>query len=246
MVVIKRSNWTAIACVAAIRLAAAGVVVGQEALARPSLAIADVAVAPGGWTLPPPQLSAAIVELMVGELVASDRFHVYDGQWLVPESEVGRADLQRLRAAAEERNVDYVVIGSLTAFSSEQKKKRLGGVLPTPFFLGGFSRDQAQLKVAMTFRIVDVRTGEIVATAAGEGTGKRRATAVLGGGIVRGLPIGAGGGTRLPQARDAMLDEAVRSAVRTAARALAESAARLETRTPRINVPRPPPSSIAR
>jgi curli biogenesis system outer membrane secretion channel CsgG len=233
MVVIKRRNWTAIACVLAIRLGAAGTVIAQEAIARPTLAIADVAVTPGGWTIPPPQLSSAIVEMFVAELVASDRFHVYDGQWLVPEADIGRADLHRLRAAAAESGVDYIVVGTLTAFSSERKKKRLGGLLPKPFFLGGFSRDQTQLRVAMTFRVVDVRTGEIVATASGDGTGTRKGTAVLGGGVVRGFPLAGGGGSRLPQARDAMLNEAVSAAVRGAAQALVRSAARLEPRAPR-------------
>lgn len=228
---IKRSRLAALGCVALIRLAAAGLVVAQETIARPTLAVADVAVNPGGWTLPPPQLSGAIIELLIGELVSSDRFHIYDGQWLVPEAEVGHVDLQRLRAAAAERRVDYLVLGSLTAFSSEHKKKRFGGFIPKPFILGGFSKDQAQLKVAMTFRIVDVRTGVIVATATGEGMGKRGGAAVLGGGVVRGFPVIGGGASRFPQARDAMLDEALRQAVHGAAAALAQSAARLEPRT---------------
>src|SRR3954468_12504969 len=92
----------------------------QDAQARPTVAIADVAIAPGGWTLPPPQLSGAIVELLVNDLVSTQRFRVYDGQWLVPEAEAGRADVTRLRAAAAARHVDYVVVGSVTAFSSEQ------------------------------------------------------------------------------------------------------------------------------
>ena len=210
-----------------IRVTVATGALAQDASARPSVAIADVAITPGGWTLPPPQLSGAIVEMMMSELVASQRFHVYDGQWLVPAAESGGpANLERLRAAATERGVDYVVVGSLTAFSTENKNKKFGGVIPTPFLLGGISKQQARLRVELAFRIVDVRTGEIVATATGEGTGIRRATGVAIGGIVgraMPLPVGAVVSSRLPTARDAMLDEAVKVAVRSAAGSLARA-----------------------
>jgi curli biogenesis system outer membrane secretion channel CsgG len=193
----------------------------QDASARPAVAIADVAITPGGWTLPPPLLSGTIIELMMNELAASQRFHLYDGQWLVPESEAGlHTNLDRLRAAAAERRMDYLVLGSLTAFSTEGKKKTYGGLIPAPFLLGGVSKQQAQLHVELTFRIVDVRTGEIVATASGSGIGVRRATAVAIGGAVPG-PVGVLAGARLPAARDAMLDEALRQAVHNVAQSLA-------------------------
>lgn len=212
-----------------IRVTVATGAMAQPADARPAVAIADVAITPGGWTLPPPQLGPAIIELMMGELVSSEKFHVYDGHWLVPEQEAGRANLERLRAAAADRNVDYVVLGSLNGFSTEQKKKRFGGLLPKPILLGGFSRQQEHLRVSMTFRIVDVRSGEVVATASGDGLGRRRGTSVGGGGIVHGLPLGLiAGAARAASARDAMLDEAVKQAVHNAALALAQSASRLE------------------
>jgi len=199
---------------------------GAQENPKPTIAIADVAITPGGWTLPPPQLSGTIVELMLDELVTSERFHLYDGQWLVPESDAGfRTNLERLRAAAAERRVDYLVLGSLTAFSTEEKKKRFGGVIPTPFLIGGVTKDQAQLHVELRFRVVDVRTGEIVATATGEGIGIRRATGVAAGGFIGGavpVPVGALAAARLPAARDAMLDEALRQAVRNAALSLSK------------------------
>src|SRR3954469_14071809 len=105
----RRRKLVGLLIVGMLRVTIATVATAQEAVARPSLAIADVAVAPGGWTLPPPQLSATIVDLMLNELVSSQRFHVYDGQWLVPENEAGgHVDLERLRAAATERHVDYL------------------------------------------------------------------------------------------------------------------------------------------
>ena len=211
--------------VALFRVTVVTAATAQEASARPAVALADVAITPGGWTLPPPQLSATIIELMMSELVASEQFHLYDGQWLAPESEAGRhPDLDRLRAAAAERGVDYLVLGSLTAFSTEDKKKGFGAVVPTPFLLGGVTKQQAQLHVELTFRMVNVRTGEVVATARGEGLGVRRATSVAAGGVIGRavpLPVGAFAVARLPAARDAMLDEALRQAIHNAAVVLA-------------------------
>jgi curli biogenesis system outer membrane secretion channel CsgG len=230
----RRRKLIGLVLVGLMRVTIATAAMAQDAAARPAVAIADVAIASGGWTLPPAQLSSTIIEMMMSELVSTERFRVYDGQWLVPEAEAGRPNLDRLRDAASERHVDYVVLGSLTAFSTENKKKRVGAIVPLPFLLGGVSRQQAQLRVAMTFRIVDVRTGEIVATATGEGLGIRRATSVAAGGIVGpGLPIGALAGARLPAARDAMLDEAVKSAVHNAALALADASVSLVARSPR-------------
>jgi curli biogenesis system outer membrane secretion channel CsgG len=207
-----------------IRVTVATGAMAQDAQARPSLAIADIAVAPGGWTLPPPQLSSAIIDLMTNELVSSQRFHVYDGQWLVPEQEAGHADVERLRAAAAERGVDYLVLGSLTGFSTENKKKRIGGIFPKPFVLGGYTRDQAQLKVSLSFRVVDVRTGEVVTTSFGEGLGVRKRRSIGAAGIVAGLPVGAlVGAARAAFSRDAMLDDALKQAVQHAALALARA-----------------------
>jgi len=205
-----------------IRVTVATGAMAQPADARPSMALADVAITPGGWTLPPPQLSATIVELMMNELVASDRFHLYDGQWLVPEEEAGgHADLSRVRAAAAGRHMDYIILGRLTAFASERGRKGFGGVVPLPL-IGGFSRERSQLKVSLAFRIVDVRTGEIVASASGDGVGQRHTTSGGGFGVVHGLPIGAiAGAAQAHSARDAMLDEAVRMAVHAAALELA-------------------------
>lgn len=209
-----------------------GVAVAQGAAVppdvKPALAIAHVGVSPG-WTLPPPQLAGAIIDLLVNELVAGDRFRVYDGQWLVPEAELGgRVNLDRLREAAADRRVDYVVLGNLIGLSTESKSRRGGGLLPKPIALGGFSRDQTQVEVRVVFRVIDVRTGEIVTSAEGLGLGVRKATSVGVGGLLHGLPlVGAHVSNRMPASRDAMLNEAMKMAVHQAAQALGASATRL-------------------
>ena len=60
-------------------------------------------------------------------------------------SETRHPNLAQLRASAAQHRIDYVMLGSLTAFATEHKKKQFGGVLPQPRALGGFSRIQLTL-----------------------------------------------------------------------------------------------------
>jgi curli biogenesis system outer membrane secretion channel CsgG len=228
----KRTGFTAIVLSLVTIPGAGGRAFAQDAPARPTLAIADIAVSPGGWTLPPPQMGAAIIDLLVGELVSSQQFHVYDGQWLVPQDEIGgRVNVAHLRGAAAERHVDYLVLGSVTTFSMGQTRNHGGGILPLHAAggLGGVSINRSQLAVAVNFRIVDVRTGEIVTTAWGEGTGTRKSGGLALLGLLRGLPLplAAAGAHTVTNARDAMLAEALKRAVHDAALAISGSAQRL-------------------
>ncbi len=195
----------------------------QDHVEKPRIAIADVDVRQGGWTLPPPEIGAAIAELLLAELVESSQFRVFDGQWLVPEGEGGpRLSLDRLSAAAVASHVDYVVVGTVTRFATERVSRGAGGLIP--LLAGGFSRRRTITTIGVTIKLVDARTGEVVATAIGDGMGKRtsRGFGLLG----LATPLAAGGG-RSSQARDKMLDEAVRQAVHLAARNLLKFAPRL-------------------
>jgi curli biogenesis system outer membrane secretion channel CsgG len=199
----------------------------QEKLPRPTIAIADIDVHPGAWTLPPPDIGAAIAELLLAELVSSSQFRVYDGQWLVPEGQGGpRLTLDRLRAAALASRVDYVVVGTITQFGTERSSRAGGGLIPKPLVAGGFSRRRTITTIGMTIKLVDTRTGEVVANAIGNGSGSRTARKI--GLLGLALPFG-GGGSRSSQARDKMLDEAVRQAVHGAAADLVRFAPRLTT-----------------
>jgi hypothetical protein len=50
----------------------------QEPAPKPVVAFGGVEVRPGGWTLPPPDLSASIIGLLMDDLVSSRAFHVVD------------------------------------------------------------------------------------------------------------------------------------------------------------------------
>lgn len=201
--------------------------VAAQPAGRPTVAIIDFDAAPGGWTLPPPRLGETVAALMLDRLVASGQYHVLDGQWL-QHGDRSPKEVDRLRADAEAAGVDYLILGSITRFSEEKRQRSLGAagfVLP---MLGGLHRQKHELVVALTVRIVDVRTGEVMATATGQGNASRTKLTVGGLGFVRGGAGGVSTGSRSPsEFRDAQLDEAVQRSVATAAEGLVHAAPRL-------------------
>ncbi len=207
-------------------LGAAHTAAAQET-ARPTLAIVDFEATPGGWTLPPPRVGETVAALMVDRLVASSQYHVLDGRWL-QDGTRSRPSIEGLRADAEAAGVDYLVLGSITRFSTENGQRTLGaaGFLP---LLAGYRKNKSELVVGLMVRIVDVRTGEVVATATGQGNSTRTKRALGGVGLVRGG--GAAGGSNGPSSpmdfRDAQLDEAITRSVQATAAGLVNAAPRL-------------------
>jgi curli biogenesis system outer membrane secretion channel CsgG len=210
----------------------AALAVGPPATAqpagRPTIAIIDFEASPSGWTLPPPRLGEIVATLMLDRLVAAGPYHVLDGQWLQHGNRSPMA-VDRLRGDAEAAGVDYLILGSITRFSAERKQRSLGAAAFVVPVLGGFRRQKNELVVAITARIVDVRTGEVVATATGQGSAIRTKLALGGLGLVR--AGGAGGlsnGSLSPtEFRDAQLDEAIQRSVAAAADGLVHAAPRL-------------------
>lgn len=78
--------------------------------------------------------------------------------------------------------VRYIIAGSITKFGGEEKRIGGGGLLKGK--LGGLGLKKAKTEVALTARMIDTTTGEIMVSAKGEGESKK------GGG----LAVGAGGG----------------------------------------------------
>jgi curli biogenesis system outer membrane secretion channel CsgG len=195
----------------------------------PKVAIADFEVAPSGSTLPPPHLGATMAQLMLHRLVDATQFHVYDPQFLRAAASASRSRQaeEALRADAREAGVDYLVLGSVTQFSIEQRQRGFGGGgLIHGLPIGGLGgRQTSSLCVSVMVRVVDVRTGEIVTTATGIGDGRR--SRVTAGALAAALPIVGGFSRGSTNARDAQLAEATRQAVDEAAVGLIGAAARL-------------------
>jgi curli biogenesis system outer membrane secretion channel CsgG len=135
-------------------------------------------------------LGAGASDLVVEQLVQSDRFRVFERKQLGAVREE-----QRLAAGTDDgiARARYVITGSVTRLGLNNK--RIGGIgtaIASRALIGrvvGIDTKQSTTTVHLTARVVDTRTGEIVGSFTGEGkSNKRWSAAVLG--I---LPGGLGG-----------------------------------------------------
>lgn len=194
---------------------------------RPTLTIATFDVDRTGWALPP-QFGVTVSELLADRLVESGRFRVMDQRWLEETDPRTRLPFGVLVERARQAGVDYLVVGSVTRYTTERTQKSMG-FLGLPAVLGG-RRQQSESVMALTVRIVDVRTGELVTTATAQGEASRSQGS---GGLltVAGRRFGAGGfSTSVTESREALMDEALQDAIGAIAETLVRAAAKL-TRT---------------
>jgi curli biogenesis system outer membrane secretion channel CsgG len=170
-----------------------------------------------------------LAQLMLHRLVDATQCHAYDPQFLRAAASASRSRQaeEALRADARNAGVDYLVLGSVTQFSIEQRQRGFGGGGLIPHLpIGGLGgRQTSTLCLSILVRVVDVRTREVVTTATGLGDGKRsRLTA---GGLVSVLPGLGGFSSGSSNARDTQLAEATRQAVDAASAGLIHAAPRL-------------------
>jgi len=194
---------------------------------RPTVAVVDFDASPGGWTIPPPRVGETVAKLLLDRLVNADRFRVLDGQWLRIAAPDRRIAHETLLANARDAGVDFVVLGSITEFSMERRHQNAGGAgfLRRAPGLGAYRRDTSNLAVSLLANIVDVRTGEVIASATGNGVGSRSHISL--GALLLRLPFGGALSSGASDSRDAQLQEATRRAVDAASVSLLNSAHRL-------------------
>jgi curli biogenesis system outer membrane secretion channel CsgG len=128
--------------------------------------------------------------------------------------------------------VDAIVVGSITQFGNETKNTGIGSSAGGwgGFGVGGFSQKKSKAIVALTARIVDIDTAEILAVADGRGESKRESTSLLGGG---GSWHGWGtGGVNFGSSdfQSTIIGEAVKAAVDTLSVDVIAGQAKLQTR----------------
>jgi hypothetical protein len=200
---------------------------------HPTLAIVDFDAMPSGWILPPPQLGTIVAELLLDKLVGVAPFRLLDGRWLSNDDPTH--DRRRLtpvlRDNARRAGVEYLVLGSITRFSNEQRYRTAGGGGFRLPLVGAYRRQTNEMVVSIWVSVVDVRSGEVVATTTGEGTGTRRK---LGAGAL-GLLRAAGGGGCRPVPHPPGTPSSTRRSVKRSQRRRRVSSTRrrgLSTRTP--------------
>jgi curli biogenesis system outer membrane secretion channel CsgG len=126
--------------------------------------------------------------------------------------------------------VKYLIVGSITKFGMEQKKQGIGGGGwdGGGFGIGKVGREKGKANVAITARVIDISTAEIMASAKGEGTSSRSGL-LLGGG---GGGWGGGGMGEIDMSssdyRETVLGEATELAVKQVTEKIVAAKTRLE------------------
>lgn len=225
----RRTLFPAIAAVAIAMLSA--VVNAQEAqVSVTGRTLPTVTILPfetdrtGAYALPP-SAGAAAADLMVHQLVNSGSYRVLDKSWLTNADDVAthRARLDDMRRAAAEAGVDYLVLGSFIRYSEERRNRAYGGAVFKVPVIGGLHKRGTESVIGLAIRVVDVRTGEVVATTTTYGRASRKK---LGLGLL-GVISGGGFSSNGSAAGNLLAGEAIEHAVADAGKALTIAAARL-------------------
>jgi curli biogenesis system outer membrane secretion channel CsgG len=179
-----------------------------------------------------------ITDMLVEKLVKDGKYSVIERKALdkiLAEQNFSNSDRANPATAAkigQILGVDAIIMGSITKFGRDDKSKAIGGlgIGPRAFGIGGVKKSEAKAVCAISARLVDTTTGEILAAVTGEGESKRSGTSLIGGGGGGG---GAGVGTFDSHASNfgqTLLGEAVTQAVGEVGTQLDASSTNLPTR----------------
>jgi curli biogenesis system outer membrane secretion channel CsgG len=135
-------------------------------------------------------IGKGIVDLLVTGLVKDGTYSVIERKALdkiLAEQNFNnseRADPTSAAKIGKLLGVDAIIEGSITEFGNETKNTGLGGGGGGfgGFGLGGFHHSNSKANVAITARIINIDTGEIMGVADGKGQSARSSTSLLGGG----------------------------------------------------------------
>ncbi len=180
-----------------------------------------------------------IVDLLVTDLVKDGTYSVIERKALdkiLAEqnfSNSDRADPSSAAKIGKLLGVDAIVEGSITEFGNETKKTNIGGGGGgwRGFGVGGIGHSNSKANVAITARIINIDTGEILVAADGQGQSSRASTSLLGGG---GNWHGWGGGNADFGSSDfqqTIIGEATKAAVDQLTTNLVADASRVGVRT---------------
>jgi curli biogenesis system outer membrane secretion channel CsgG len=211
----------------------------QAQSSRPTVAILDLDYGAinnwwgGNW-----DIGKGIADLIVDGLVEDGSYRVIERKRLdaiLAEQNFSNSDRADPSAASVAKigkalGVKYLLVGSITKFGTEKSDKGIGG--------GGFGRlggalgkvgtQKGKANVAVTVRMVDTSTGEILASAKGDGISSRSGLLIGGGGAGTG---GFGGGEvsmGSSEYRDTILGEATEAAVKQVVEKLVAAKSRIE------------------
>ena len=186
----------------------------------------------GNW-----DIGKGIADLIVDELVNDGSFRVIERKRLdailaeqnFSNSNRADPDAKQVATIGKALGVKYLIVGTITKFGLENKNVGVGGSGwgGGAFGLGKVGTTKGTASVAITARVIDTTTGEIMASAKGEGTSKRTGL-LLGGGAGAGGSGGAGGVSMgSSDFQDTILGEATEQAVKAVTARLIAAKGRL-------------------
>ena len=187
-----------------------------------------------------------IADLMVDNLVRSGVYSVIERKALdkvMTEqnfSNSNRADPASAAKLGKLLGVDAIIIGSVTEFGRDDKATNVGGGgfggIGRKYGIGGVSKRESKAVVALSARLVNVDTAEILAVASGKGESTRSGTGLLGAG--GGSGAGGGGAYDFTSSNfgATILGEAVTQAVRGVSGQLDQQSAKLTMTTRTVEI----------
>lgn len=226
----KRSLFATVAAAAAV-LALAGNGYAQGAK-RPAVAVMDFdfgTIHSHWWGNY--DIGKGMADQVVDALLEDGTFRVIERKKLdtvLAEQDFARSDradpsAAKLAKVGKVLGVKYIISGSITKFGGEEKN--YGGGLLGRGKLGGLGLKKAKTEVTLTARMIDATTGEILASAKGEGVSKK------GGGIKVGAgSFGGAGGFSMSSSdyKSSAIGEAQEQATKLLVAALVAKKDRLE------------------
>ncbi len=184
-----------------------------------------------------------IADLLVKHLVKDGTYAVIERKALdiiLAEQDFSNSDRANPMSAAQIGKllgVDAIIVGSITQFGGESKKKTRGGigVVPGPV-VGAGSRSKTETKAIVTVdaRLVDIDTGEILAVAEGKGESSRSGKSFLGAGFGAGFFGLVAADFSTSNFQETILGEAVKAAVEQMSAGVIAAHRTLVTRTVKV------------
>ena len=190
---------------------------------RPTVAVLDLDFGSvqqwwsGNW-----DIGKGVADLLVDELVNDGSFRVIERKRLdaiLAEQNFSNSERADPSAAAVAKigkalGVKYLIVGSITKFGTENKNLGVGGSAwgAGKFGLGKVGTSKGKATVALTVRMVDTSTGEIMVSSKGQAESSRSGLLLGGAG---GGGAGGSGGVEMGSSdfRETILGEATEKAV---------------------------------
>jgi curli biogenesis system outer membrane secretion channel CsgG len=184
-----------------------------------------------------------ISDMLVEKLVNGGQYSVIERAALdkiLKEQNFSNSDRADANSAAKigaVLGVDAIIIGSITQFGRDDQHTNIGGggYGLGKFGLGGVGTSKSKAVVAISARVINTSTAEIMAAVTGKGESTRGSTSLIGAG--GGGGGGGGGGLDMGSSNFAntILGEAVRGAVDSTAEQLNAASSKVETLKRSIN-----------